>query len=112
MKGVGRYAYQLWQALDSTCPEHSSVTAVVTKGACNGITAPARTKIIELPYASELRLGVALIPQLIRNLQIDVLIRPADKIGRVQRKNTYSMSRPQSLDLGRATQTDDATTHT
>lgn len=82
MKGVGRYTWQVWEALRAAQPPGASLIAVTFDDSVEEQLLPGSSALIRIPYASELILGMRVLPRLLREVGADVLIRPADKIGR------------------------------
>ncbi len=58
MKGVGRYAYQLLDALSERLPIDSRLYAVAFKGIQTAIAFPSNCQVFEVSKTSELRLGM------------------------------------------------------
>lgn len=81
MKGVGRYAWQICDALDRRLPDHVRLRIVCFVGSRPVFRDGFRAEWIEIPYQSELVLGVRTMARLAREEGVVALIRPADKIG-------------------------------
>jgi glycosyltransferase involved in cell wall biosynthesis len=82
MKGVGRYAWHLCEALSRGLPAEAELVLVVFAGELPDFPAGFRGRWLRLPYYSGFRLGLREFPRLIRETGASVFIRPADKIGR------------------------------
>ena len=81
MKGVGRYTWQICDALSRGLPAEADLMLAVFDAALPDFPPDFRGRLIRLPYRSELRLGLVEFPRLIRQTRAKVFIRPADKIG-------------------------------
>ena len=82
LKGVGRYAYNLCCQLDTRLPKEWRMLLVVVPTGLPDFPRGFRGEFVTVPSVSEFSLGLRVLPQLIREHRPDVLIRPADKIGR------------------------------
>lgn len=82
MKGVGRYTWQIWDALRASQPLEARLVAVIFENSVEDELLPGSTAVLRIPYASELNLGMKVMPRLLREVGADTFIRPADKIGR------------------------------
>lgn len=81
MKGVGRYAWQLCDALEREMPAGGRLMIAVFDGILPAFREGFLGEFIRLPYSSELALGLRVFPRLLVDAGADAFIRPADKIG-------------------------------
>jgi len=80
VKGVGRYAWQLLEAVSEL--DGVLTRCVIFEGRQPRMEPPGPVTWIPIPYHSEFALGMTVMPALIRGGQAAVFVRPADKIGR------------------------------
>src|SRR5262249_37990479 len=91
MKGVGRYAFHLALQLDRRLGPDWEVLVAVATDDLPAFPATFRGRLVRASRATELALGMLVIPRLIRWLSPDLLVRPAEKIGRRYRLPTLTV---------------------
>jgi len=80
-KGVGRYTYHICRELDERLTSEWEMTIVTFANPMPPFSKEFRGNFIQLPYKTELELGLHFFPKLIRQLQPTVFIRPYEAIG-------------------------------
>jgi glycosyltransferase involved in cell wall biosynthesis len=80
-KGVGRYTYHICCQLDERLPPDWQMIIVTFDWELPTFPDEFRAKIIQIPYKSDLELGLRYFPKLIKALQPNVFIRPRESIG-------------------------------
>lgn len=81
MKGVGRYAWHLAEQLDRRLSDTCDLVVVHVVGETPAFPETFRGRVLAVPAASEIFLGLVTFSKLVRNFQPVVFVRPADKIG-------------------------------
>lgn len=82
MKGVGRYAWQLCEALLANIPLEGKLFIVVFQDSSIDFPESPNLEVVQIPNASEFKLGMHVFPALLNKYKVNVFIRPADKIGK------------------------------
>jgi glycosyltransferase involved in cell wall biosynthesis len=82
VKGVGRYAWHLCEALSESLPQRVRLILVAFRVELPEFPAGFRGQWLTIPYHAEVRLGLWEFPRLIQSTGASVFIRPAEKIGR------------------------------
>lgn len=80
-KGVGRYAYHLCRQVDERLPPEWQMDILVFPTTLPFFPKYFRGRFITIPYASELQAGFKIIPEQIKALKSDILLRPGEGVG-------------------------------
>jgi glycosyltransferase involved in cell wall biosynthesis len=80
-KGVGRYTYHICAQLDERLPPDWQMTIVTFDWELPTFPNCFRGTFIQIPYKSDLELGLRYFPGLIRALRPTVFVRPRESIG-------------------------------
>lgn len=80
-KGVGRYTYHVICQLDERLPPDWQMTIITFDWDIPTFSNNFRGKFIQIPYKTDLELGLRYVPKLIQTLHPTVFIRPRESIG-------------------------------
>ena len=80
-KGVARYTYHVCAQLDKLLPPNWKMKIVTFDWLLPHFSSDFRGEFIQVPYKTDLLLGLSYFPKIIKSLQPDIFIRPRESIG-------------------------------